>query len=92
MGLLRPQGAVQFIPNKGGWEDIGYEIVSGSFVPGTELTIRRPEANSPHILEKLVGYRGLVQCKEFEDKEAELTWVANQIVTNITKDELKPKK
>jgi superfamily I DNA and RNA helicase len=90
MGLLRPQGAVQFIPNKGGWEDIGYEIVSGSFVPGKELTIRRPEANSPHILEKLVGYRGLVQCQGFDDRESELTWVANQIAVNINKDELKP--
>lgn len=65
MGLLRPQGAVQFIPSKGGWEDIGYEIVSGTFSPGQKVTIRRPEINSPHILEKLTGYKELVQHQVF---------------------------
>ena len=31
MGLLRPGGAVQFIPTSGGWEDIGYEVLSEIF-------------------------------------------------------------
>lgn len=90
MGLLRPQGVVQFIYKAGGWEDIGYKIVSGSFVPGQQLTITRPQANSPHILEKLVGYKDLVQCKVFSDRSNELAWVADQIVGNIQKDELSP--
>jgi superfamily I DNA and RNA helicase len=90
MGLLRQQGAVQFIPKRGGWEDIGYEILDGSFTPGTPLTIRRPQANSPHILEKLVGYKDLVVYKNFSDREAEFTWVADQIVSNIKNDELRP--
>ena len=46
MGLLRRQGAVQFIPTAGGWEDIGYEIVDGQIEPGARLTIRRPKENS----------------------------------------------
>lgn len=90
MGLLRPQGAVQFIPTPGGWEDIGYEIASGRFEPGEEITIRRPEANSPHALEKLVGYTGLTSWKAFQDRQQELDWIAEQIRTNIEDDELKP--
>jgi superfamily I DNA and RNA helicase len=90
MGLLRPQGVVQFIYKAGGWEDIGYKVVSGSFVPGQQLTITRPQANSPHILEKLVGYKDLVQCKVFSDRSNELAWVADQIAENIQKDELSP--
>lgn len=90
MGLLRPNGAVQFIPTAGGWEDIGYEILSGDFTPGKEIAIRRPEANSPHILEKLAGYQHLVQCRVFSKREDELTWVAQQIEENIKQDELKP--
>ena len=90
MGLLRSQGAVQFIPTAGGWEDIGYEIVSGSFRPGQKLTIRRPQTNSPHILEKLVGYRDLVQYRAFAEREQELAWLADQISKNIQQDELKP--
>jgi len=90
MGLLRPEGAIQFIPTQGGWEDIGYEIVSGQFKAGQQLTIRRPQANSPHILEKLAGYKDLVQYKAFSERIQELTWVADQIFTNIQRDELKP--
>jgi superfamily I DNA and RNA helicase len=90
MGLLRPKGAVQFIPNAGGWEDIGYEIVSGNFKPGEKLTIRRPEANSPHILEKLAGYSNLVQFRVFDNRANELQWIADQIVANMKVDELRP--
>jgi superfamily I DNA and RNA helicase len=90
MGLLRPKGAVQFVPTQGGWEDIGYEIVSGSFQPGQKLTIKRPEANSPHLLEKLEGYKNLIKWEVFQDTSHELAWVAQQISENIHKDELKP--
>jgi len=90
MGLLRPGGAVQFIPTSGGWEDIGYDIVSGSFKPGQELTIRRPEINSPHALEKIAGYDSLVQCKAFPNREEEMSWITDQIAVNINKEELMP--
>lgn len=90
MGLLRPQGAVQFIPTSGGWEDIGYQMVSGIFKPGAKAVIRRPEENSPHLLEKLAGYKDLVQCYSFPDRAQELTWIAQQIQKNIDDDELKP--
>ncbi len=90
MGLLRQNGAVQFIPTAGGWEDIGYEIVEGDFVPGRSVTIRRPETNSPHILERLAGYQNLVQYKSFATREEELSWVARQIEKDIRQEELKP--
>ncbi len=90
MGLLRPGGAVQFIPTPGGWEDIGYQVVSGSFKPGEELTIRRPEVNSPHALEKIAGYNNLVQTKAFPSRPDELSWITDQIAVNVEKDELMP--
>ncbi|MCW3989807.1 MAG: hypothetical protein NWE88_07020 [Candidatus Bathyarchaeota archaeon] len=90
MGLLRPEGAVQFIPNSGGWEDIGYEIVSGSFTPGQTLTITRPKRNSPHLLEDLVGFSELVQWKSFDSINDEIVWIADQIQENIETDELRP--
>ena len=90
MGLLRSQGTVQFIPTNGGWEDIGYEVVSGKFIPGNKVTVRRPEANSPHLLEKIAGYKDLVQYYKFEDRSQEIEWIAGQIQSNIQDDELKP--
>ncbi|NEQ75929.1 MAG: ATP-binding domain-containing protein [Okeania sp. SIO2C9] len=91
MGLLRNKGAVQFIPTPGGWEDIGYEVVSGEFQPGKKVTIKRPEKNSPHSLEKLVPQgEKLVQYKTFNQRSQELNWVAAQIKKNVYEDELKP--
>jgi len=94
MGLLRPGGAVQFIPKPGGWEDIGYEIVSGvnsnKFEAGQEVAIRRPKANSPHPLEDLVGFDNLVSWKHFSNRESELDWIAEQIKSNVEDDELEP--
>jgi len=90
MGLLRPNGAIQFIPNSGGWEDIGYEIVSGSFTAGQTLTIKRPKRNSPHILEDLIGYSDLVQWRSFDSRKNEIEWIADQIQENIINDELRP--
>jgi superfamily I DNA and RNA helicase len=90
MGLLRTQGAVQFIPTPGGWEDIGYEVVSGEFKPGQKITINRPEKTSPHGLEKLQNSKSLVQWQVFNDRKQELNWVAQQIYKNVHKDELKP--
>jgi superfamily I DNA and RNA helicase len=90
MGLLRPQGAVQFIPTSGGWEDIGYEVVSGNFTPGQKVTIRRPEANSPHPLEKFAGYKELISMSVFDKRDLELDWIAQQIKSNIEVDGLKP--
>jgi superfamily I DNA and RNA helicase len=90
MGLLRPEGAVQFIPTVGGWEDIGYEIISGEFKPGKKVTVRRPEANSPNLLEKLTQGKKLVECKVFTSVDQEIDWVTEQIYKNIQEDELKP--
>ncbi|MGD0451189.1 MAG: hypothetical protein ABSA79_09080 [Candidatus Bathyarchaeia archaeon] len=90
MGLLRPGGAVQFIPTEGGWTDIGYEVLSGSFIPGEKVTIRRPIANSPQTLEKLAGYNNLVQWMAFVNRSDELAWIAQQIYQNIKKEEINP--
>ena len=60
------------------------------FTPGKELTIRRPESNSPHALEKIAGYDNLIQTKAFPNRTEELSWVTDQIAVNINKDELMP--
>jgi superfamily I DNA and RNA helicase len=41
-------------------------------------------------LEKLVGYKDLVQCRVFPERSSELAWVADQTSANIQKDELAP--
>lgn len=42
---------VQMLENAKHWEDVGYDIVSGPFTPGSENVVERPLVNSPSVLE-----------------------------------------
>jgi len=92
--LLRKGGAVQFIDSVAGWQDIGYEVTEGAsdgkMTSGSHVTIRRPQENSPHLLEKLAGYHHLVQYQLFESREKELEWIVEDVARNIQEEELKP--
>ncbi len=90
MGLLREEGPIQFIPSQGGWEDIGYEIIDGSFLTNSKVTLRRPKENSPHILEDLVGYKNLINFQEFSNRTEEIHWVSNKIAQLIKREGIKP--
>ncbi|MED4005000.1 ATP-binding domain-containing protein [Priestia aryabhattai] len=90
MGVFRKEGAIQFIPKPGGWEDIGYEIVKGDFTPNTEVTLHRPFENSPNLVEKYVGYENVLQTKLLNSFDAEISWVADSIKENIQNEKIKP--
>lgn len=93
LGLRRKGGAVQFINTVAGWQDIGYEVEqvnSNEFTTGQEITLHRPKSNSPHLLEELVGYHNLIQCKSFDNRKQELEWIIDDIDKNIQEEELKP--
>ncbi|MGC1376991.1 MAG: hypothetical protein WA821_12240, partial [Anaerolineales bacterium] len=93
LGLRRKGGAVQFIDSIGGWQDIGYEVLGtseGKIQTDQEVTLYRPEANSPHTLEKLAGYHNLVSWQLFKSRDEELDWIMDDIAKNIIEEELRP--
>jgi superfamily I DNA and RNA helicase len=90
MGIFRKEGAIQFIPKPGGWEDIGYEIIKGDFTPHTEVILRRPFENSPNLVEKYVGYNNVLKTLLFNNSDEEISWVANSIKKNITEEKINP--
>jgi len=93
LGLLRKEGAVQFIDSTEGWTDIGYkvqDVPSGKLQTGQKATLHRPRHNSPHYLETVVGYDELVEWHVFESRDEELEWIVNDVVRNIEYEELKP--
>jgi superfamily I DNA and RNA helicase len=93
LGLKRRGGAIQFIDTVGGWQDIGYEvrgIEGGTMQTGQLATLYRPESNSPHLLEKLVGYHNLVEWHLFDERRKELEWIVNDVARNILEEELTP--
>ena len=93
LGLRRNGGALQFIDTVLGWQDIGYQVIGateGKMIAGQEATLYRPESNSPHVLEKLAGYRNLVSWKSFRDRNEELQWIIQDVTRNIVEEELRP--
>jgi len=94
LGLLRSGGAIQFIDSVAGWQDIGYEVkggsVDGKLLPENQITISRPQDNSPHLLEQLAGYHRLVEHHVFNTRGEELQWIIDDIARNINQEELRP--
>ena len=85
MGIFRKEGPIQFLPNKESWEDLGYSI-DGEWKTGNKVKIKRPEKNSPNLIEKYTDHREIVNVKMFDAKEDEIIWVANSIKENIDED------
>jgi superfamily I DNA and RNA helicase len=93
LGLLRKGGAIQFIDTVGGWRDIGYHVegvTDNQMTAGQMATICRPIENSPHLLEKLAGYNNLVSWNLFNSRDEEISWIIDNVVSNIENEELKP--
>jgi superfamily I DNA and RNA helicase len=93
LGLRRKCGALQFIDTVSGWQDIGYEVrgaKDNKLKTGEEITLYRPESNSPHLLEKLAGYHNLVSWNLFDDRKDEIEWIVQDIERHIQEEELRP--
>jgi superfamily I DNA and RNA helicase len=91
MGLNRDAGAVQAITEKEGWENIGYEVLEGDFRrTGEPVKITRPPEKSPHPLQDRSEAKPFVTLNEFDDKEEEIEYVAEQIRKDIEDEGLNP--
>lgn len=64
---------------------------TGSFIPGQQITIKRPKANSPNPIPEL--WQGsLIDFIAYRFRQEELTALAHNIYQNIHQDKLKPSK
>jgi hypothetical protein len=63
--------------------------VTGSFIPGQQITLRRPKENSPNLIPDL--WEGQVlEFVAYRDRQEELTALAENIIYNLRHDGLKP--
>ncbi|WP_017324076.1 DEAD/DEAH box helicase [Synechococcus sp. PCC 7336] len=93
MGLLRQEGCLQGVSNKGDWEALGYTVLDGDFSDasvkaGKTVTITREIENSPHPIDNddfspkdALGSPLLIQT--FSDESEEQEWVAEQIEKDL---------
>lgn len=72
------------------WEEIGYHVKAGSLEDGKRVVLERTSKSSPEFLESHSDIDDLIMFKQFDSKEEQDRWVANEIQTNLTEDELRP--
>ncbi|MDR7168947.1 superfamily I DNA and RNA helicase [Nocardia kruczakiae] len=90
-GIYRkPGGLVQHPDEPDLWSDIGYQVDSGSLDPGQGVTLSRRPDSSPDYFDRYLSANDAVTCSVFDSESAQDTWVAEQIRTNLDKDELEP--
>jgi superfamily I DNA and RNA helicase len=68
---------VQMLQNEEHWRDVGYDVLRGSFRPGTQTIIRRPDRNSPAKLSPPENFP-LVEVKTCADLDEEVDYCADQ--------------
>lgn len=83
-------GLVQMFDQSSLWEEIGYHVAAGSLEDGKHVILERTSKSSPEFLESHSDIDDLIMFKQFDSKEEQDQWVANEIQTNLTEDELLP--
>lgn len=82
MGLLRLQGMLSGYTSKAGWEGIGYKVINGDFrQPGKQVTLKRPEKNSPNPIPDL-STQQVIRFDSYATREEQLDALVEQVRTN----------
>jgi superfamily I DNA and RNA helicase len=72
------------------WEDIGYKVESGSLGYGRHVSLSRKVEATPKYFYDLLRPEDVISSQSFDNRWDQYDWVANQIRTNVTEDELDP--
>jgi len=88
MGLLRPGGMLTGMTRAEDWQAIGYEV-TGHFIPGGQITLRRPPENSPNLVPEL-WLGSVLEFVAYRSRQEELTALVENILYNLRHDSLKP--
>lgn len=81
-------GLIQMFDQSRLWLDVGYKVMSGQLEDGQRVSLSRPQDTSPLFLENHSSVDDLIQFKQFEDKEQQAKWLADNIFKNINDEEL----
>ncbi|MDZ4067289.1 MAG: ATP-binding domain-containing protein [Tabrizicola sp.] len=87
-GIYRPQGLVQMFDEASIWPRIGYEVAGGNLELGKNVRLRRRRESYPSYFPELVDPEDAVQCRVFDVEKSQLNALADEIIRNVTEDEL----
>lgn len=72
------------------WTDVGYEVLAGELADDKRVRLGRTKMASPEFLENPGEIEDLIVFDHFKNENDQANWIAEQIVKNLTKDELRP--
>ena len=84
------EGIIQHFDDPTLWLDVGYRVVSGELTLGSQVVLERDPEATPQYFEDLLAPDDAVSVHVFDSPTEQSEWVARQIQTNITTDELDP--
>lgn len=90
IGVYRKGGLLQHPDDPTLWTEIGYNVVSGHLQAGAAVTLKRSTDSAPKYFAEQLVTDDAVVLQSFPDEAAQDLWVADQIATNISTDELEP--
>jgi superfamily I DNA and RNA helicase len=89
-GIYREHGLVQMFEYSGLWKDIGYEVEDGALEDNCFVKLSRSTNTSPKFLESHSTLDDLIAFHAFRNNEEQIKWLSDNIVINLSGDELKP--
>ncbi len=90
LGIYRADGLVQMFDEPSAFEDVGYRLVKGEFIPNHMVTLKRDEQASPEYFDKLLSPSAALMYKTFASARDQAIWVANSISSDLQEEELNP--
>lgn len=72
------------------WTDVGYQVLDGQLKDDQRVKLGRSKTASPEFLENPGEVDDLIVFDCFKNEIDQAQWVANQIIKNLEKDELRP--
>ena len=87
LGLgLYNERILQMPENNEHWEDLGFRVVAGDSQPGDEMTVERPEENTPLVMNRLFGNSDVLRVQVFDSVEEEIAAVVDLIKQDLASE------
>lgn len=71
------------------WKSLGFEVAKGNCQSGDEMIVTRPEVNTPSYSNSEFKV-GSVKWRYFKDIYDECAWIASQVASDVTVEDLLP--
>lgn len=90
LGIYREEGLVQHFDEPKLWKEVGYDILRGELVLGEHVVLERAARSYPEYFKTYLQAEDAVLLRSFDSEQEQDNWIASQISTNLTEDELEP--